>query len=322
MRSPHRAMKQRNLIIILSLFILLPNLAEAQRWKRFRKQALFGVGATNFLGELGGGNNLAQPGPLDLNLAATRPSLMIGYRYQLSNTFFFRSNLSWGILRGDDRYTDEPFRRGRNLRFRSGFLELSAITELYVLQNSRGSLYNLRGVRSRRSLEIDIYFFAGVGLMYFNPKGKFEDKWYPLQPLGTEGQGLPGEPKKYSRVTFTLPHGVGVGKTIDRFWQINVELNMRWTFTDYIDDVSTDYYGRDNLYQDKIANGASASEANRAAYLSDPNIYYRMPEIGISRDNQLVGEKRGNPNDNDYFFTGMITISRKIIKRNRIRPRF
>lgn len=315
-------MKKTNITLILLFFLILPNLAEAQRWKRFRKQVVFGAGATNFLGELGGGNNLSQPGPLDLNLAATRPTLTVGYRYQLSSAFFFRSNLSWGILRGDDRYTEEPFRRGRNLRFRSGFLELSAVSEFYVLQNSRGSLYNLRGVRSRRSLEIDIYFFAGLGVMYFNPKGKYDGKWVPLQPLGTEGQGLPGEDKKYNRITFTVPHGVGFGKTIDRFWQINLELNMRWTFTDYIDDVSTEYYGRDRLRQAKLANGASAGEAERAAYLSDPNIYHRIPEVGISRDNQLIGEKRGNPGDNDYFFTAMITVSRKIIRRNRVRPRF
>lgn len=322
MRCSEGLMKKSNLTLILLFFLLLPNLAEAQRWKRYRKQVIFGAGATNFLGELGGGNNIGQPGPLDLNLAATRPSLSIGYRYQLSNVFFFRSDLSWGILRGDDRYTEEPFRRGRNLRFRSGFFELSAVSELYILQNSRGSLYNLRGVRSRRSLEIDIYLFAGVGIMYFNPKGKYDGKWIPLQPLGTEGQGLPGEPKKYNRFTLTLPHGVGIGKTIDRFWSINIELNMRWTFTDYIDDVSTDYYGRDRLEQAKLANGASAGEAERAAYLSDPNIFYQIPEVGTPRSNQLIGEKRGNPKDDDYFFTGMITVSRKIIRRNRVRPRF
>jgi hypothetical protein len=195
------------------------------------------------------------------------------------------------------------------------------MAEFYLFNNARGNLYRLRGVRGRRGLNMDLYVFAGFGGMYFNPKAEYQGTWVALQPIGTEGQGLDGQPAKYSRFTFTVPYGIGVGKSIDRYWSVNVEFTMRATFTDYIDDVSTVYYGRDNLRQAKLAAGASQAEADRAAYLSDPNIYFET-ELGLPRSNQLVGEQRGDETDNDAFMTGMITIAHKIVKRRRSRPKF
>lgn len=296
-------------------------MADAQRWKRFRRQVIGGVGVTNFLGELGGANDIGRDGVVDLDLISTRPSLMIGYRYQVNSYFFLRSNLTWGILKGDDKHTEEIFRRGRNLSFRSGFLDLNVMAEFYLFQNARGNLYRLRGVRGRRGLNLDLYLFAGIGGMYFNPKAEYQGQWVALQPLGTEGQGLEGEDDKYSRFTFTVPYGVGVGKSLDRYWQVNVEFTMRMTFTDYIDDVSTDYYGRDRLYQGRLNEGFSDAEAKRAAELSDPNIY-EDTEVGIPKTNQLIDQQRGDPSDNDAFMTGMITVARKIARRRRSRPKF
>lgn len=312
---------KRVFILFLLGFILLPSLADAQRWKRFRRQFVGGVGVTNFLGDLGGANDIGRDGLVDLDFVATRPSLMIGYRYQLNNFIFLRSNLTWGILKGDDANTEQIHRRGRNLSFRSGFLDLNLMAEFYLFNNARGNLYRLRGVRGRRGLNMDLYVFAGIGGMYFNPKAEYQGQWVALQPIGTEGQGLPGEEGKYSRFTFTVPYGIGIGKSIDRYWAINVEFTMRATFTDYIDDVSTEYYGRDNLRQAKLDAGLSQAEANRAAFLSDPNIFDQTID-GFNSNNQLVDEQRGDPTDNDAFMTGMITIARKIVKRRRSRPKF
>jgi hypothetical protein len=312
---------KRIFVLFLLVFILLPSLADAQRWKRFRRQIVGGAGVTNFLGDLGGANDIGRDGLVDLDFVATRPSLMIGYRYQLNNFIFLRSNLTWGILKGDDANTEQIHRRGRNLSFRSGFLDLNLMAEFYLFNNARGNLYRLRGVRGRRGLNMDLYVFAGIGGMYFNPKAEYQGQWVALQPIGTEGQGLPGEEGKYSRFTFTVPYGIGIGKSIDRYWAVNVEFTMRATFTDYIDDVSTEYYGRDNLRQAKLDAGASQAEANRAAFLSDPNIFDQTID-GFNSNNQLVDEQRGDPTDNDAFMTGMVTIARKIVKRRRSRPKF
>ena len=176
---------------------------------------------------------------------------------------------------------------------------------------------------------MDIYVFGGLGFMFFNPKGRdITGKWVALQPLGTEGQGLPGEEKKYNRTTFTIPYGIGIGKSIDRYWQVNIEFTMRQTFTDYIDDVSDTYYGRQNLYDAKVAAGVDPNTAAQIAYLSDPRLgqsYYGPAEYqGAEKRNDLTnGENiRGDVTDNDSYMTGMITIARKIVKRRRSRPKF
>ena len=315
-------MKRVLLIFLLSL-VLLPSIVEAQRWKRFRRQIVVGGGVTNFLGELGGGNSTGRDGIGDLDFAATRPSLLLGYRYQVNNFFFLRSNLQWGILRGDDQYTEEKYRKGRNLNFRTGFFELNAMAEFYLIQNAKGNLYRLRGVRGRRGLQMDVYLFAGIGFMYFNPKTEYQGQWVALQPLGTEGQGLPGQDDKYNRTSFTIPYGIGIGKSLDRYWAINLEFTMRTVFTDYIDDVSGNYYGRQELIEAK--GGNSNSDAVKAGELSDRNIYYQtIGDIsGYEKDTQVeAGGQRGDPSDNDSFMTGMVTISRKIVKRRRSRPKF
>ena len=194
-----------------------------------------------------------------------------------------------------------------------------------MVQNARSNLYNLRGVRGRSGLGLDVYLFGGIGLMYFNPKAEYQGEWIALQPLGTEGQGLPGQDDKYSRITFTIPYGIGIGKTIDRYWAINFELTMRQTFSDYIDDVSGEYYGREELRAARLAEGASQTEADRAAALSDRNIYFStIADIsGFEEGDPVeVGGQRGDSSDNDSFLTGMFTISRKIVQRRRSRSKF
>lgn len=327
----------KKIFFVFAVILLLPSIADAQRWKQYRRQIIGGIGVTNFLGDLGGANDIGRDVLWDLDFAATRPSLMVGYRYQLNQYLFLRGNLNWGILRGDDANTQETFRRGRNLSFRSGFLEVDAVAEFYLIQNARGNLYRLRGVRGRRGLSMDLYLFGGLGFMYFNPKAEYQGTWVALQPIGTEGQGLPGGPEKYSRFTFTVPYGIGVGKSIDRYWSVNVEFTMRMTFTDYVDDVSDLYYGRERLRQAKLDAGASQAEANRAAALSDRNIYYSTaPQLGYEEgadlgfDNQRNSDLgndaalqyRGDVTDRDAFMTGMITLSKKIVRRRRSRPKF
>lgn len=319
---------KRLFIATLLTAVLLPNLVDAQRWKRYRRQFVAGAGVTNFLGELGGSNQVGRDFIYDLDFVSTRPSLMVGYRYQVNTFFFARSNIQWGILKGDDQNTEEISRRGRNLSFRSGFFEANLMGEFYLIQNARGNLYNLRGVRGRSGLQMDVYVFGGLGFMYFNPKAEIGGKYVALQPLGTEGQGLPGQEDKYRRTTFTVPYGVGIGKSIDRYWSVNVEFTMRATFTDYIDDVSTTYYGSvggnvssgDQLARDQIAQGISESQASQAGSLSDRNIYGELDHL--PDDVNLAGQPRGDASDNDAFMTGMISISRKIVKRRRSRPKF
>ena len=63
-------------ILILTTAILLPGFAEAQRykqrWKAYRSELTLGAGATNFLGELGGADQIGTDYFKDLEITQTR----------------------------------------------------------------------------------------------------------------------------------------------------------------------------------------------------------------------------------------------------------
>tara|TARA_R110002049_G_scaffold25788_2_gene90132 strand:+ start:5906 stop:6799 length:894 start_codon:yes stop_codon:yes gene_type:complete len=297
-------MKRYGLILLLFLFI--PTLLSAQLWKRYRKQVTGGVGVTNFLGDLGGGDDIGVNDFTDLDFAATRLTINAGFKYQLTKSLTARANLTWGLLKGDDEFTDEQYRSGRDLQFRSNIWEASIIGEFYLLQNSRNGAYRLRGVRGKKGLRMDLYLLGGVGLMYFNPKGQLDNgQWVALQPIGTEGQGLDGQKSKYNRTTLTIPLGIGVAKAIDRYWTIGVEFSHRITFSDYIDDVGGKFYNTQEIID---ANGGNESI---------------RPLITSSNGaNGIEGEKRGGSDNNDSFMTGTVTITKKLLARRRSRPKF
>jgi len=291
---------------IILLLIFLPGLLSAQIWKRYRKQVTLGVGATNFFGDLGGGDDIGTKDFTDVDIAATRMTINAGFKYQLTKNFTARANLTWGLLRGDDKFTDEKFRNQRNLNFRSNIWEGSIMGELYILQNSRNGSFRLRGIRGNNGLKMDIYLLGGVGLMYFNPKGQLPNgDWIALQPIGTEGQGLPGQKSKYNRTTLTIPIGIGIAKSIDRYWTIGLEIVYRNTFSDYIDDVGGNFYDTEAIIK---ANGGDRS--------IEPLI-----SSGVN-GNGIQGEKRGGSDSNDSFMTGTITITKKLLARRRSRPKF
>lgn len=266
---------------------------------------------SNFLGDLGGGNDIGRDGIVDYDFKSNLPSIEINYGYRFSGKFSAYLKLNYGYLKGDDAFTEETYRNGRNLHFRSYFFETSLLAkfDLFGPTIKKNSLGKVR----KSKVSFNFYILAGAGYMFFNPKAYYNGNWVNLQELGTEGQGLPGMASPYQLSTLVLPYGFGFGKDFNRRWSFNAEILFRATFTDYIDDVSTDYYGREALIKAKMDMGQSLETATAAAELSDPNTYgLTHPELGIKTDADLKGEQRGDPSDNDSYLTVMFTLSRKI----------
>jgi len=306
----------RQILLIITLLLLTFSIADAQTWKRQRVEYTFGLGATNFLGDLGGANQIGTNGLRDLEPSATRFALGLGYRYQLGKDWFVKANLGYMMFSGNDALTKEPFRNARQLNFRSHVIELSAQAEYMLIKQKSGHLYKLRGVRGKSWFRFEVYLFGGVGGIWFDPQGKDQNgNWHRLKPLHTEGQGLPGGPKQYSGFSLVIPYGVGIRRNLGGSarmrsfsqWSISLELSMRKTFTDYIDDVSTYYYGSDFI-------GEAYGE--KAAYFADPS--------GKVTDHNAFGEpqQRGDKDDNDAYMLGMISVNYKISKRRRNLPKF
>lgn len=295
-------------IVLISLF-LIPLVSMSQQWKKTRKEILFGFGASNLLGDLGGADQIGTHLMKDLEISMTRPVVAGGYRYKLSPTMAVKGFGGWARLAGNDLLTAEPARNNRNLSFRTNIITASAQFEYSVIEEKVKSRYSRRS----KKFPLNIYFFGGFGFFYFNPEAQYYDgKWYKLKPLHTEGQGLPGsEAKDYSLVQFCVPMGIGLKYPINREWSIGLEYSITKTFTDYIDDVSTVYYDNDAI---------------RAAY-GDVAAYFADPSTTPTREAPIKGgtnpgEKRGETTYNDAFMFAWLNISYKITGTSKSRVKF
>ena len=110
-----------------------------------------GLGISNFLGELGGRDQIGTPFVWDLEFSQTKPSISAGYRYYLSKRISVRAAGTYGILAGNDNLTNEPFRQNRNLSFKSDILEAQLCFEFHPFQEQLGHFHDLRGVKGMKS---------------------------------------------------------------------------------------------------------------------------------------------------------------------------
>ncbi|MCB0794944.1 MAG: hypothetical protein KDB88_09420 [Flavobacteriales bacterium] len=272
----------------------------ADYWKTHRHEFTFGLGASNFLGELGGRDQIGTNFIWDLEISQTRPGLSIGHRYYLRERLSLRTQLAYGIMAGNDNLTNEPARKNRNLSFRSDLFELAMMLEYHPFMEALGHLYDIRGVKGQQSPRIGLYGFLGVGACYFNPQAKFNNAWVNLRPLSTEGQGLPGGPSEYSNFSIVIPMGVGLRKQLSKVLSVGLEAQYTKTFTDYIDDVSGNYYDNDVILEQK---------GEVAAFLADPN----LGTPGLPSE-YPAGAQRGDPDDNDAYLFLKAQVHYKIYK--------
>jgi hypothetical protein len=295
---------KKHYLLVFTLLLLLPSLSEAQRirarWKAYRFEWSGGIGASNFLGELGGANQVGTNGFKDLEFSATRQTVVVGLRYKITPFLAVHSHATWATLSGDDALTQEPFRRNRNLNFRSPIFELNCNFEASILTQKEGGLYKLRGIKRSSSYEVSAYAFAGIGVFHFNPKGQLGDKWIALQPLGTEGQGISPARSKYKLTQVCIPVGFGFRYFFNRRMGVGLEYGIRKTFTDYIDDVSKTYYDNDAI---------AAANGPEAAMLADKSFLTEVP----GHENQtLTGQQRGDPRDKDAYMFAVFSFHYKL----------
>lgn len=301
----------KNLCLTICL-VLLGTHVNAQVWKTVRHEVSFGVGASNFLGDLGGSKGIGTHGIKDLRFSMTRPTISAGYKYMLHPKLSVRSTLIWSLLSGDDADTKNEVRNTRNLSFRSNIGEVAGYLVYYPIEDRVLPRYKIQGIRGNKTTSISPYIYLGIGATFFNPKANYEGTWYALQPLATEGQGLAGRPDKYHRVTVCFPIGAGLKYRIDKQLSVSFELSLRYTLSDYIDDVSTSYYLPDEL----VANYGEMS-----GILSDRSnsLDFGVKEHLDGRNNYL---QRGNPRYNDAYMFGILSFHYRFKKGQVFIPKF
>lgn len=233
------------------------------------------LGGASYLGELN-----------DQPFKRTKPAIGLSTNYEISDRLMLRGGFTFGKLEGADRYSGtESIKQIRNLSFESNLTEFSLMGELTVF-----NLYNINW---------SPYGFAGIAVYRYNPFVRDSGQKVFLQPLSTEGQGLPGSlTSPYKLTQFAIPFGGGIKFNLNENVRLGVELGLRRLFTDYLDDVSGYYADQTELLN------AKGPTAVRFAYRGDevPGEATGFPDNGFP----AKGTQRGGPKTKDwYYFTGV-----------------
>lgn len=283
-------LKIKRKLYILLFFTLVSLSASAQyKWD-------FGasIGAGNYVGEIGGYDTDARPSIADMRFVVTRPSFGIYGRKKLHKLLGIKLGLNWIRIAGVDSITVSPGRSGRNLSFRNDIWELALTPEFYFFQ-----LPDFARIGRRGRVDFRAYAYAGAAVFLNNPKARYpysdpNAPWYALRNLRTEGQATP-----YPLINASIPVGLGMDYTFNRRQRLALEVGFRRTFTDYLDDVSTNYADSSAIGSDlgiKLANRRPEVGSVRAESVAVPQQYY-------------PGEKRGNPVTKDYYLLANVNYS-------------
>jgi hypothetical protein len=262
-----------------------------------------------FLGDLGGNTGSGTKFIKDVNLKTTKPSAGLLLSYHATDWLAFRIAATIGAVSGNDAQAPsntahDTYRLQRNLSFRSGIHELYTGVELYP--------FNLIPFMKRNYIgRYQPYFIGGVGIFHFNPEAKdIDGSWVRLQPLRLEGQGFAEYPnsKPYKLTQKNLQFGIGIKYQLNGNTWIGAEFVERKLFTDYVDDVSMNYYVDPALFANYL-NPASSAIASRLYYKGTYNLGGVPP--------YQSGLERGNPNQKDAYFNMSVTLTKRIFKQNR-----
>lgn len=267
--------------------------------EKARVEVGINVGPLFFLGDLGGHHGKGTSFLKDLNLPLTKIMKGVFITAYPNEWLGIRAAADIGELEGEDNIintkgVNELWRKQRNLDFKSNIAEAYIATEVFPLM----LLFNGEEEYKPR---LRPYGVIGVGVFHFNPKGSLTDgngnkTWYYLHPLHTEGEGFAEYPqrKNYALTQFNIPMGIGAKYYLSDRVNLSLEVLHRKTFTDYIDDVSTEYIDP-NLFNKYL----SPQNAAIARQISDKVFGIVTP--GVTR--YSPGTQRGNANQNDAYFS-------------------
>ncbi len=297
------------IILLICVSQALPSHAQHISFgnEKIQVEAGLNFGPTFFLGDLGGNRGKGSTFVKDVNTELTKlmkgafisvyPNKWLGLRVAAQYTYVEGSD---GIINTTGIH--ESWRKERNLDFKSDLWEVYTAVELYPTM--------IFAKYDDYEPFLKPYGFIGVGMFHFDPQGSITDNlgnktWHKLRPLRTEGQGMAEYPdrKPYKKIQMNLPMGAGLKVAITPRVSTALELLYRKTFTDYIDDVSTRYI--DPNYFDQYL---SAADATIARKIHDKTFGVVTP--GLTR--YQPGTQRGNPKNNDAYFSFAVKLGIKI----------
>ncbi len=243
--------------------------------EEYVQQGEFGVtvGAAHYFGDLNTRAGLNRP----------KPAIGLFFRKQFGNYVGLRIAGHYAQLGYSDIYSKNEYQQSRNLSFNTNIWEIAAM----------GDFNFFKFLPNNPDYVFTPYITLGVGVFTYDPYAYLNDKKEFLRPLGTEGQtiGYLGR-KQYSTMALCIPFGAGVKYNLTEKLNISFEISHRYTFTDYLDDVSTTYVGANNF--PLTGNGPTAKLLQDRSYEIDPNniigIEGRQRGLSKQKDQYMIVE--------------------------------
>jgi Domain of unknown function (DUF6089) len=164
-----------------------------------RSELGFGLGTFNYTGDL----------VRTYDFAFSKPAATVLYRLNLSKVVSVRTSITGGKLGASDKvHPIDAFATKRAASFNLFLLELSGVFEYHFLDWRE----------EKRHLRFTPYLFAGVGLFSIT--------------------GNAAKNAEYSNVQLSIPFGGGIKYVLNPKWYLALDLGIRKTFFDYLDNIS------------------------------------------------------------------------------------
>lgn len=309
--------------------------------KKFGRQNVYsGVGlsinALNYFGDLA-----PLPRKFSTDISFTSPSIGLSFFHRFGPRYTLQAQYMYGAIKGSDAESADKsdvengqYRSLRNASFRNRMHELSVVGYFDLFDNQRTYISRVKWTP---------YVFMGGALFYHNPQALAPatdlqgnplpqaGQWVDLQPLGTEGQYsylVSGDAnfgiKPYSLLQFSIPFGIGARFRINEVFDLWADIGFRYTFTDYLDDVSANYT---DIWRIKAKDPSLTALAQALAYrtgevitpadiTANPSLFTTYNENGKTYSNIRSGygteyptNNRGNRKNDDIIMVTSIKLT-------------
>ncbi len=209
-------------------------------------------------------------------------------KYNFSHYIGLRGSLHYTKLGAQDSKSSNAYEKKRNLSFYSNIIEGAVQAEFNFFRFATGD----------KEHRWTPYLTGGIGIFSYNPYTFLDGKKYDLRELGTEGQNFAGySDRKYKNTAVCFPIGAGFKYWLRPGLNLGFEISHRLTRTDYIDDVSHTFIGRDKF-------NPNGSDKDKAAYLLQDRSYEVSDKLLGT-----PGKQRGNSNSYDQYLMMEFTLT-------------
>lgn len=284
----------------------------------------FSVNALNYYGDIA-----PLPQRVSTDISFTRPAFAVSLAHRFGPRYTLQGQFMYGTLSASDHSSASPNtdesrpRYLRNLSFRNHIKELSVVAYFDLFKNESTYISRVKWTP---------YVYLGIAGFLMNPQGKAPatdlhgkplaeaGKWVDLQPLGTEGQYSTLAPtdvnygiKPYHLLQAAIPIGVGARFRLNEVMDLWGDIGFRYTFTDYLDDVSGNYV---DLYKLKspLAEAMSyrtnelGAPTSPSTY-SDPNNPGKTYTVQAGYGQEYKENLRGNKSNRDIYMVTSIRLT-------------